>query len=144
MSRDVIIFIHCPELMESPFHNNEQQVIDGLLNDICSILKYSFVITENRSLMYFGRKIDLDYKIEKNSKTIDTILKYSFILRERVLQCECNLTKLLDDINYERQFLNDYTNLIKFVVKDIGEKSILSFKSNNVQLKFADLKKHYF
>ena len=144
MSRDVIIFIQCPELMESPFHSNENQVIEGILNDICSVLKYSFVITEDRSLLYFGRKIDLDYKLEKNSKSLDTILKYSFIIRERIIQCECNITKLLDDIGYEKQFLNDYTNVIKTIVKDIGEKSIMSFKSNRVQLRYADLKKHYF
>ena len=144
MSRDIIIFIQCPEIMECPLHQNESQVIDGILKDICDILKYSFIINENRTLTYFGRKIDLDYKIEKSSKTIDTILKYSFILKDRSIPCECNITKVLDDLKYEKIFLNDYTNLIKFIVKDIGEKSI---KINNtcypIQLKYADLKRHY-
>lgn len=143
MSRDIIIFIHCPEIMECPLHQNESQVIDGLLKDICDILKYSFIINENRSISYFGRKIDLDYKIEKSSQSIDTILKYSFILNDRIISCECNITKVLDNLKFEKLFLNDYTNLIKFIVKDIGDKSIKLNKNSPIQLKFADLKRHY-
>ena len=143
MNKDIIIYIHCPEIMECPQHQNESQVIDGILRDICDILKYSFIINDNRSLTYYGRKIDLDYKIERDPKSIETILKYSFILRERIISCECNITKVLDDIKYEKIFVNDYTNLIKSIVKDIGEKSVKSSKQNNVQLRFADLKRHF-
>lgn len=143
MSKDVIIYVHCPEIMECPSHQNESQVIDGILRDICDILKYSFIINDNRTLTYYGRKIDLDYKIERDTKSIETLLRYSFILRDRIISCECNITKVLDDIKYEKIFVNDYTELIKSIVKDIGEKSVKSTKQNTVQLKFADLKRHY-
>ena len=143
MNKDVIIYVHCPEIMECPQHQNEAQVIDGILRDICDILKYSFIINDNRTLTYYGRKIDLDYKVERDSKSVETLLRYSFILRERVISCECNITKVLDDIRYEKIFVNDYTDLIKSIVKDIGEKSVKSTKQNTVQLKFADLKRHY-
>lgn len=58
MNRDTIIYIHCPELIECPPHYTEAQLIDGLLKEIGDILKYSFVIGENRSLLYFGRRIE--------------------------------------------------------------------------------------
>lgn len=144
MSRDIIIYIHCPEIMECPGHTNEVQVIDGLLRDICDILKYSFVIGENRSIIYFGRKIDLDYKLERNTKTNDTILKYTIILKDRILGCECNVSRVLDKLSQERAFIEEYTSLIKGIVKDIGQKSLTYFKSYPVQIKFADLKRHYY
>lgn len=143
MSKDNLIYIHCPEIIESPLHQNENQIIDGILIDICDILKYSFSILEDRTINYYGRKIDLDYKIERNNETIETFLSYNFIFKDRIINCKCNITKVLDDMKNEKAFLNDYTNLIKFIVKDIGEKSLRSIRSNLIILKFADLKRHY-
>lgn len=143
MSKDNLIYIHCPEIIESPLHQNENQIIDGILIDICDILKYSFSILEDRTINYYGRKIDLDYKIERNNETIETFLSYNFIFRDRTINCKCNITKVLDDMKNEKAFLNDYTDLIKFIVKDIGEKSLRSIRSNLIILKFADLKRHY-
>lgn len=143
MSKDNLIYIHCPEIIESPLHQNENQIIDGILIDICDILKYSFSILEDRTINYYGRKIDLDYKIERNNETIETFLSYNFIFKDRTINCKCNITKVLDDMKNEKAFLNDYTDLIKFIVKDIGEKSLRSIRSNLIILKFADLKRHY-
>jgi len=140
---DTIIYIHCPEVIESPLHQNEYQIVDGVLRDICDILKYSFIINDDRTISYFGRKIDLDYKLEKNAGTLKTLLKYSFILKNRSILCECDITKLLDDMNLEKAFLNDYINVIKLIVKDIGNKSLALNKKLLSQLKFADLKRHY-
>ena len=143
MSKDVIVYIHCPEIMECPMHSNEAQVIDGLLRDICDILKYSFVIGENRALSYFGRKIDLDYKLERNTKTNDTLLKYTIILKDRLLGCECNVSRVLDKLSQERAFVEEYTSLIKGIVKDIGDKALTYFKSANLIWTGFDLKRHY-
>lgn len=145
MSKDIIVYIHCPEIMECPMHSNESQVVDGILRDICDILKYSFIIGENRALSYFGRKIDLDYKVIKNDNSINTDLKYSFMLNGRLVNCVCNLTNLLGKLACEKVFVDAYTNLIKAIIKDIGKKTIECLKNNSVpiQIKFADLKKHY-
>lgn len=140
---DTIIYIHCPEIMECPLHYNESQLVDGLLKDISEILKYSFVVTENRSLIYFAKKIDLDYKLESDEKKIKKILKYSFIFRDRNLTCESDITRLLSFLTTEKAFINEYTNLIKSIVKDIGEKTISCSRSSRVQVKYADLKRHY-
>ena len=102
MSKDNLIYIHCPEIIESPLHQNENQIIDGILIDICDILKYSFSILEDRTINYYGRKIDLDYKIERNNETIETFLSYNFIFKDRTINCKCNITKVLDDMkNYK-------------------------------------------
>lgn len=143
MSKDIIIYIHCPELVECPSHQYEAQLIDGILRDICDILKYSFVINSDRSILYFGRKIDLDYRIQKNTKTVNTVLNYSYILKDKIIACDCDITKVLDNMHLEKSFINEYTNLIKFIVKDIGDKAMKSFRSCPIQIKFADLKKHY-
>lgn len=140
---DTIIYIHCPEIMECPLHFNEVQLIDGLLKDISEILKYSFVVTENRSIIYFAKKIDLDYKLETDEKKVKKILKYSFILRDKSLTCECDITRLLSFLTTEKAFINEYTNLIKSIVKDIGEKTITCSRTSTVQVKYADLKRHY-
>lgn len=140
---DTIIYIQCPEVIESPMHENEYQVIDGVLRDICDILKYSFVINDNRSISYFGRKIDLDYRLEKDTKSLKAVLRYSFIIKNRCIMCDCDVTKVLDSMNSERVFCNDYMNLIKSIVKTIGEKSLIFFNRTNTQLKYADLKRHY-
>lgn len=140
---DIIVYIQCPEVIESPLHENEYQVIDGVLRDICDILKYSFVINENRSITYFGRKIDLDYSLERDTKSLKTVLKYSFMLKNRCIMCDCDITKVLDNMKLERAFCNDYMNLIKSVVKNIGEKSVLFFSKKRIELKYADMKRHY-
>lgn len=140
---DTIVYIQCPEVIESPVHENEYQVIDGVLRDICDILKYSFVVNENRSITYFGRKIDLDYSLERDTKSLKTALKYSFMLKSRCIMCECDITKVLNDMKLERAFCNDYMNLIKSIVKNIGEKSVLFLGKRGVELKFVDMKRHY-
>ena len=129
--------------MECPLHKNEAQVVEGLLRDICDILKYSFVIGENRLISYFGRKIDLDYKIDRIPSTAETFLKYAFILKDRLVGCECNITRVLDKLSNEKDFVDEYTSLIKAIVKDIGEKAMKCNKSSIIQVKFADLKRHY-
>lgn len=143
MNRDTIIYIHCPELIECPPHYTEAQLIDGLLKEIGDILKYSFVIGENRSLLYFGRRIDLDYRYENNPRDLKNILKYAFIFRDRTVNCECDITQLLNELRYEKAFIAEYTKLIKNIVTDIGEKTSKCARSTPVQVKYADLKKHY-
>ena len=143
MSKDIIIYVHCPEIIESPLHSNEEEIIEGILRDICDIIKYSFLINDSRNIIYFGRKIDLDYKIEKSSEDINTVLKYSFIINNRDILCECNITKVLNDLNNEKAFLNDYVNLIKYIVKDIGKKATSIVNISSISIRFSDLKRHY-
>lgn len=143
MNKDTVIYIHCPELIECPLHFNESQLIDGLLKEISDIIKYSMVITENRSLSYLGRRIDLDYKVEHDQKNLKTLLKYSYIFREKTLTSVADLTKLLNEIKEEKAFINEYTRLIKGIVSDIGDKTSKCSKSPQVIVKYADLKKHY-
>lgn len=129
--------------MECPLHQNETQVVDGVLRDICDILKYSFVLNANRTISYFGRKIDLDYQISHDEKKCDTLLRYSVLLRDRSIGCECSLKNVLDNLGYEKEFVSEYTVLIKNIVKDIGEKAVCCCKGGPVILRFADLKRHY-
>ena len=143
MSRDTIIYIHCPELVECPIHYTERQLIDGLLREICDILKYSFVIGENRSLLYFGGSFDLNYKYEVDPKEMKNVLRYTFAFRDRTVACECDITKLLNNMKYEKAFIAEYTKLIKSIVTDIGNQTIKCARSTPVQVKYADLKKHY-
>lgn len=140
---DIIIYIQCPEIIESPLHDNEYTIIDGILRDVRDILKYSFVVNENRSISYFGTKIDMDYSIEKNTKSLKTVLKYSFIIKNRCIMCGCDITKLLDNMKTEQAFFNEYKNVIRSIVKNTGEKTSEFLSNPKTHLKYADMKRHY-
>ena len=92
---------------------------------------------------YQTEKDIIEYDEQKIQPLRDDIeLLEMYINKINQLDLDIALNRL-EDIKYEKIFVNDYTNLIKSIVKDIGEKSVKSSKQNNVQLRFADLKRHF-
>ena len=142
MSKDIIIYIHSPDLAECPQHNNEEAIINGLLLDINDVLKYSFVINEDRSISYFGHKLDFKNSVNFNQSTGRKYLNFEFNIRGINCNCSSDLTDALSSYSYDKQFIKDYTNLLRATIKTIGMKTNESIHNPTKYIKFVDIKRH--
>ena len=142
MSKDVIIFIHSPDIAECPLHHNEEALIDGLLADINDVLKYSFVVNEDRSISYFTHKLDFKHTVNYNQTNGRKYLQFEFNIRGTNCICSSDLTDSIASHNYDTQFMKDYTNLLKSTIKTIGLKTSETIHNPIKYVKFVDIKRH--